>query len=513
MKSEKRKNMIMFFSVFVFFTGVVVLIGWQFEIALFTSISPGFIAMNPTTAFSFLCIGAWLQLSIHNAGSPAIKKPGLYTIALMVMLIGLVRSTDFLFDTGIQIDTILYSNKLAGNRMSLPTAINLWLVGMVMLMLTKDRRRFVSVANSFIGFSFFITLLSLCLYVIQDDTLYIYKPFAPMALHTCVVFLFVSIGLFPIHVKNEFIIDALSKKVGGLSLHVFVPYTILFSFVIAFLRYKGEQAGFFDTGLGVSIMAVSTICIALFILSQAAVALSKAERKRRQLQLQMQKAKQVADSASVYKSRFLASMNHELRTPLNGILGFTEVLSDSSLSDDQQHYLNRIRYSGTVLAKSIEDILNEEHKTEENEEDTVEKNSEIQTGATTWRGLDKSISVLVVEDNLINQELVGFILKKNNIHYEIANNGKEAVDIIRSQQFDMVLMDIDMPVMNGMDATREIRETLCLDVPIIALTASLGADDIEDCLKAGMNEHLGKPYTEEQLLKTIRQHHKTMVAA
>jgi CheY-like chemotaxis protein len=117
----------------------------------------------------------------------------------------------------------------------------------------------------------------------------------------------------------------------------------------------------------------------------------------------------------------------------------------------------------------------------------------------------RKLHVLLVEDNLLNQKLASFILKKIGCEAEIAANGVEALEMIGKQNYDLVLMDIQMPIMDGLQASMAIRKELHLDIPIIALTANTFKEDVENCINAGMNDHLGKPYKEEQLIQMINK--------
>lgn len=117
-------------------------------------------------------------------------------------------------------------------------------------------------------------------------------------------------------------------------------------------------------------------------------------------------------------------------------------------------------------------------------------------------------ALLLVEDNLVNQAVALGILK-NLLGYAdvtVANNGKEALDACRTRQFDLILMDCHMPEMDGFQATREIRKLEASSgkrAPIIALTANAMAQDREDCLKAGMDDHLGKPFSRKQIKEVL----------
>ena len=113
--------------------------------------------------------------------------------------------------------------------------------------------------------------------------------------------------------------------------------------------------------------------------------------------------------------------------------------------------------------------------------------------------------VLLVEDNAYNRMLAKSFLRLAHIVVTEAENGAVAVELARTQEFDLILMDLLMPVMNGYEATAIIRNDLTLHVPIIALTANALRGDNQKCLDAGMNDYLSKPYKENELLKMVHE--------
>lgn len=113
------------------------------------------------------------------------------------------------------------------------------------------------------------------------------------------------------------------------------------------------------------------------------------------------------------------------------------------------------------------------------------------------------VQVLVVEDNEINQQLMKHLLGYWNLAFDLAGNGKEAIEYLQVKKYDLILMDIQMPGMDGYTATAQIRHTLQLNTPIIAMTAHALAGEREKCLSAGMNEYISKPIHEEELYKLI----------
>lgn len=118
------------------------------------------------------------------------------------------------------------------------------------------------------------------------------------------------------------------------------------------------------------------------------------------------------------------------------------------------------------------------------------------------------LQVLVVEDNLTNQKVICAMLKKKGHTPVIANNGKKGVELYQNQEFDLVLMDIQMPEMNGFDATkaiREIEQQTGKHVPIIAVTAHAMKGYREECLEAGMNNYIAKPVSFQGLFEIINE--------
>ncbi len=105
------------------------------------------------------------------------------------------------------------------------------------------------------------------------------------------------------------------------------------------------------------------------------------------------------------------------------------------------------------------------------------------------------MKILVVEDNLVNQKLAGLTLDKLGFMYQIVSNGALAVNLLEKTDFDLVLMDVQMPEMDGIEATKAIRKSSGInkDLVIIAMTANALSDDLDACISVGMNDYLVKP--------------------
>jgi CheY-like chemotaxis protein len=122
-----------------------------------------------------------------------------------------------------------------------------------------------------------------------------------------------------------------------------------------------------------------------------------------------------------------------------------------------------------------------------------------QTNAT-----DRTCRILLVEDTPVNQKIALRMLERLGFHADLANNGKEAISCLDRQDYDVVFMDIQMPEMDGLEATQKIRQQGSPDRPwIVAMTANAMQGDREMCLEAGMNDYISKPVKLEAIAQAI----------
>jgi len=115
------------------------------------------------------------------------------------------------------------------------------------------------------------------------------------------------------------------------------------------------------------------------------------------------------------------------------------------------------------------------------------------------------LSILVAEDNLMNQKIVGKILNKLGYQPKMTNNGKEVLEEVSNKYYDVILMDVQMPEMDGLEATRMIRVCLSNQPVIIAMTANTLQGDREICLSSGMDDYIAKPVNLEELVNLLEK--------
>jgi CheY-like chemotaxis protein len=191
----------------------------------------------------------------------------------------------------------------------------------------------------------------------------------------------------------------------------------------------------------------------------------------------------------------LANINLLVQHYVNNVMEMTGVLKETGLSAEQQ--------KNTEIIIGCSHKLLEEAAAGFNPGNTAKATTNIRNNAkkknVETESLSKEfykkypLSILLAEDDDINQQISMRLLEKLGYTADLANNGKEALDMVSERNYDVVLMDVQMPEMDGFEATKMIR--VCLDTQpfIIALTASAMAGDKERCVQAGMNDYLCKP--------------------
>ena len=204
-----------------------------------------------------------------------------------------------------------------------------------------------------------------------------------------------------------------------------------------------------------------------------------------------------ADAIGV--SDFLAGLNqHNPKVPVICLSPLGEKLPKEVLD----HGVNK-KLSKPVKKKALWRVLEDALKVSGPGQDVpMTKTFEEQSR------LPNDIRVLAAEDNLINQKLIKRILNNIGCHYDLVGNGIEALTALEAYPYDLVLMDCQMPEMDGYEATREIRARAgepWSQVPIVAVTANAMSGDRERCLEAGMNDYMTKPYKKSQIVDMLKR--------
>lgn len=232
------------------------------------------------------------------------------------------------------------------------------------------------------------------------------------------------------------------------------------------------------------------------------------DRKKYERELLL--ARKKAEEAVQAKTEFVARISHDLRTPLNAIIGISNLLQDTHLSPQQEEYVRILGLSSGNLRNLINNLLDFSKQGTvrvKQEERRVEAASPAETAPDeqSFQGL----KVLVAEDNEVNVFVLSRFLRKWGIEFDVVDTGRRALEKITTSDYDLVLMDLQMPEMDGFEATRLIRllpsERLSR-LPIIALSASSRALLGSRIASAGFTDFIGKPFEPEELFMKLTLH-------
>jgi CheY-like chemotaxis protein len=190
------------------------------------------------------------------------------------------------------------------------------------------------------------------------------------------------------------------------------------------------------------------------------------------------------------------------------------LIAFSSSIEDSMEKCQNAGYNGflpkpinkTKLYNMMERLLGKPEYKEE-QSPAVKKDATIATQYSIHEDVKHSTSILLAEDNAVNQKLATRLLTKAGYRVEIANNGKEALDIYLSspEKYDVILMDIQMPELNGLETTKIIRSKGFEQIPIIAMTANTMESDRKKCMESGMNDYIAKPIRRETVLQVLKK--------
>ena len=196
----------------------------------------------------------------------------------------------------------------------------------------------------------------------------------------------------------------------------------------------------------------------------------------------------------------LRRLSHDLRTPMTNVLGSTELLLESELDTAQRLAAENVHRSGRELLDVVDRLL-AAHQ--------IKKSAPPSSGefkaAPRVSALLSGRRVLLAEDNAFNQALIEHVLEPMGCQVDKAGSGTEAVKAFKPGRYDLVLMDCQMPEMDGLTATRQIRriEAGKSRVPVVAVTAGTVSGARRACLDAGMDDFLAKPFSLGRLRKKV----------
>ncbi|HSB33569.1 MAG TPA: response regulator, partial [Nitrospirota bacterium] len=214
------------------------------------------------------------------------------------------------------------------------------------------------------------------------------------------------------------------------------------------------------------------------------------------------------------------NLRHELRTPLNAIIGYSEMLLEDAAADGPENFipdLEKIRSAGKRFLSFVEDIAIFTRSSRGMKDPALafsDASSMAQSVMSDIPALEENRpslasayrgSLLVVDDNEISRDLMRRQLERQGHTVTIAENGRQALEIMQTRSFDMVLLDIMMPEMSGYQVLKRLKsDDIYRDVPVIVISALDDMDSVVRCIRMGAEDYLLKPFNQVLLKARIR---------
>jgi len=221
------------------------------------------------------------------------------------------------------------------------------------------------------------------------------------------------------------------------------------------------------------------------------------------LNRELRVAREQALDASRERSELVAEIAQEVRTPLLTVLGMADLLHETELTREQEGYVRSFQRATDGLLSRVDGLF-------EADGTWGAGHARVGDGSSEPPTLDAGVRVLVVDDSPEARDRIVAQLGDASIRPQTAADGRAAVELCREQEFDLVLMDVRMPGLGGLEATREIRrleaDTGQEPAAILAVTGLDEPTDVRACLDAGCDDHLAKPVSAEALLEAVARH-------
>ncbi len=334
--------------------GALVLVGWTFDLETLKHVSPGFVAMNPLTAISFILSGAALALFLFfptaRAGVLATRA-----LALLIVWIGVVKLATLIGGSADQnIDTWFFTAKLSEpgqllpNRMAPNTAVNFVITGLAILSLHLPQSR-LWLGQSCAILLGFGALLPLAGYAYGVYSFTGFGSFIPMALHTAFTFFSLAIGIFFAIPEAPLPQIFASNDPGGVIARRLLPLSVLLTLSLGWLRLWGERRGYYESEFGTLLFAIALCLIFVVLVRWTLGTVTRLEHERAEAQLRIAEMNR-------RKDEMVAVVSHDLCSPLTGFRMVVDMLRAAEAKPDDS-LLNLMDHSARRMVSMVRGLL------------------------------------------------------------------------------------------------------------------------------------------------------------
>ena len=428
---------------------LIVLLAWQFNLLFFKSISDRLAVMNPTTAVLLILSGISLYL-IQEGRKPKTITLGKY-LGLLIALIAIVRLHGFNENWNIGIDQIIYHNKLFGNEMDLNTVICFLLIGTA-LFLTDDRKNGSLVPTQLLAsLVFTISLLSVIGFLYATGSASQDSVFMPMAIHTALDFIFLSLGVLLCRPTKGFIGLMMQKNSGGDIVRKFLPFGIGVPVLMGLLRIEGQRLQLYNQEFGSALDIILTITIYAILMLWLAKSLNNKDEKRKEVELSLLTIKDELSTNEIkYRNLIENSGVVMYTTSINGCITFSSSKA-FLLTGYTMEELTGMHFTNLIDAESLEEVKGKYKRQVENkiEETLVEFCIRTKQGELKW--VEQS-AILVSEDempvgfqciikDISEKKIMEEVLRKYEM--ELVQNQKRLQSVLDNATSFIYIKDLD----------------------------------------------------------------------
>jgi two-component system, sensor histidine kinase and response regulator len=351
-------------AVLALVVGLIVLIGWAFEIETLKSVLPHHVSMKINTALCLVFCSTALIFGYLTPPNGRRSKASTILASLAIFIGGTtlleyVTGLSFGLDQMLFLDDPNAAYTSSPGRMSPNSAFAFVLFGSAILLLSRGPRG-VLLAHVFTLTALFIALLALIGYLFKAQVFISIFSSTRVAIQSVIGFWLLGMAILCARPKKGLMAMILANSPGGFIARRLIAPAIIGPLFFGWVAFQGLSLRLYDVGFTASIIILSSMIVICVLTTRSIIELNRVDIERKRLsaaQLNADAREVGALEASRLKSEFVANVSHEIRTPMNGVLGMTSLLLDSNLSTEQREHVETIRHSGDALLTLVNEIL------------------------------------------------------------------------------------------------------------------------------------------------------------